>query len=85
MGLSTYLAENGKGFAKGLELAAHIATNAPLTNFAVMNALPRIAESDPSAGYAMEAIMSSIAQADEEAKTRLKAFLEKRGPKVTRS
>jgi enoyl-CoA hydratase/carnithine racemase len=84
MGLSTYLAEPGQGFAKGLELAKHIAGNAPLTNFAVMHALPRIAESDPASGYAMEALMSSIAQADGEAKARLKDFLEKRGPKVTR-
>jgi hypothetical protein len=29
--------------------------------------------------------MASIAQADPEAKSRLKDFLEKRGPKVTRS
>jgi hypothetical protein len=30
-------------------------------------------------------MISSIAQADGEAKARLNAFLEKRGPKVTRS
>jgi enoyl-CoA hydratase/carnithine racemase len=84
MGLTTYLVEPGKGFAKGLELAQRIAANAPLTNFAVMQALPRIAESDPTAGYAMEALMSAIAQADPEAKARLRDFLEKRGPKVTR-
>jgi hypothetical protein len=47
--------------------------------------LPRIAESDPQAGLALEALMSAAAQADGEAKTRLKDFLEKRGPKVTRS
>ncbi len=85
MGLSTYLVEAGQGFAKGLELAQRIASNAPLTNFAVMQGLPRIAESDPASGYAMEALVSALAQADEEAKTRLKAFLEKRAPKVTRS
>ena len=85
MGLSTYLVEDGKGFAKGLELAARIAGNAPLTNFAVTHVLPRIAESDPSAGFAMESLISSIAQADDEAKTRLRAFLEKRAPKVTRT
>jgi enoyl-CoA hydratase/carnithine racemase len=85
MGLTTYLVEPGKGFAKGLELAQRIAANAPLTNFAVMQALPRIAESDPASGYAMEALMSAIAQADPEAKARLREFLEKRGPKVTRS
>ncbi len=85
MGLTTYLVEPGKGFAKGLELAHRIASNAPLTNFAVMQALPRIAESGPSAGYAMEALMAAISQADPEAKARLQAFLEKRAPKVTRS
>jgi (methylthio)acryloyl-CoA hydratase len=82
-GLTTYLVEPGKGFAKGLELAQRIAANTPLTNFAVMQALPRIAESDPASGYAMEALMSAIAQADPEAKARLREFLEKRGPKVT--
>ena len=82
IGLSTYLTEAGRGFDKGLEIAKHIASNAPLTNFAVMQALPRIAEMDPSAGFAVEALMSSIAQADGEAKARLKDFLEKRAPKV---
>ncbi len=85
MGLTTYLVEDGKGFAKGLELATRIAGNTPLTNFAVMHALPRIAESDPASGYAMEALMAAIAQGDGEAKIRLKDFLEKRGPKVKRS
>jgi len=85
MGLSTYLVETGKGFAKGLELAQRIAGNAPLTNFAVMHALPRIAEMDPASGYAVEALMSAAAQADPDAKARLKDFLEKRAPKVTRS
>jgi (methylthio)acryloyl-CoA hydratase len=85
MGLTTYLVETGKGFAKGLELAKRIAANAPLTNFAVMHALPRIAEMDPASGYAVEALMSAIAQADPDAKARLKDFLQKRAPKVTRT
>ena len=85
MGLTTYLVETGKGFAKGLELAQRIAGNAPLTNFAVMHALPRIAEMDPASGYAVEALMSAIAQADPDAKARLKDFLEKRASKVTRT
>ena len=85
MGLTTYLVEPGQGFAKGLELAERIAGNTKLTNFAVTQALPRIAESDPASGYAMEALMASIAQADGEAKARLRAFLEKRAPKVTQS
>jgi enoyl-CoA hydratase/carnithine racemase len=85
IGLTTYLVEPGKGFAKGLELAQRIAGNAPLTNFAVMHALPRIAAMDPGSGYAVEALMSAIAQADPDAKARLKDFLEKRAPKATRN
>jgi (methylthio)acryloyl-CoA hydratase len=84
MGLTNYLVDNGAGFAKGLELAQRIASNAPLTNFGVMHALPRIAESDPASGYAMEALMSAVAQADPKAKERLREFLDKRAPKVTR-
>jgi (methylthio)acryloyl-CoA hydratase len=83
IGLSHYLVDNGTGLAKGIELAERIATNAPLTNFAIMHVLPRIAESDPASGYLAEALMAAIAQGSDEAKARLKDFLEKRGGKVT--
>ena len=82
IGISHYLVAPGEGLAKGIELARRIAGNAPMTNFAVTQVLPRIAESDPATGYVTEALISAIAQADDEAKTRLKAFLEKRAPKV---
>jgi len=85
IGLSQFLVPRGKGLAKGIELAKRIAANAPLTNFAVMHVLPRIAESDPSSGYLTEALMAAIAQGSDEAKARLKDFLEKRGQKVLRS
>jgi enoyl-CoA hydratase/carnithine racemase len=84
LGLSHYLVDNGAGLAKAIALAERIATNAPLTNFAVMQALPRIAESDPASGYLTEALMAAIAQGSDEAKARLKDFLEKRGKKVER-
>jgi enoyl-CoA hydratase/carnithine racemase len=84
MGLSTYLTEPGEGFAKGLALAERIAGNTHLTNFAITHVLPRIAEIDPASGYAVESLISSIAQADAEAKNRLNAFLEGRAGKVTR-
>jgi enoyl-CoA hydratase/carnithine racemase len=85
IGLTHYLVDNGAGFAKCLELADKIAGNAPFTNFAVMHVLPRIAQSDPAAGFTAEALTAAIAQGEGEAKARLKAFLEKRGPKVARS
>jgi len=84
IGLSQYLVDEGAGMAKALELAEHIAGNAPFTNFAVTHMLPRIAAIDPAAGFAAEALTAAIAQGEEEAKKRLKAFLEKRGPKVVR-
>jgi enoyl-CoA hydratase/carnithine racemase len=85
IGLTHYLVEPGAGLAKGVELAQRIAGNAPFTNFAVMHVLPRIAASDPAAGFLMEALAAAIAQGDEEAKARLQAFLEKRAPKVAPS
>jgi enoyl-CoA hydratase/carnithine racemase len=85
IGLTQYLVGEGKGLAKAMELANRIAGNAPFTNFAVMHMLPRIARSDPATGFVTEALTSAIAQSEPEAKARLKAFLEKRAPKVTRS
>ena len=82
LGFSQYVVENGKGFAKAMELAQHIAGNAPMTNYAVTHVLPRIADNDPAAGYMMEAMISSIAQSDPEAKARLHAFLDKKAGKV---
>jgi enoyl-CoA hydratase/carnithine racemase len=85
LGISHHLVEPGEGLAKGIELATKIASNAPLTNFAVMHALPRIAEQDRESGYLMEALMAAIASGDEHAKQRVKDFLEKRAPKVAKS
>jgi enoyl-CoA hydratase/carnithine racemase len=83
LGISHYLVENGQGLAKALELAGKISRNAPITNFAVIHALPRIAEANPREGFMMEALMAAIAQGSDEAKERLRAFLEKRAKKVT--
>ena len=79
---SDLLVKPKTGLAKAIELAKQIATNAPMTNFAIMHALPRIAESDPASGYVAEALMAAVAQGSDEAKSRLKDFLEKRGKKV---
>lgn len=84
-GLSHYVVESGEGEAKAMELAQAIARNAAMTNFALIQGLPRIADADRSTGYLMEALLSSIAQDDREAKERLQAFLEKRASKVTRT
>jgi len=83
IGLSQYVVPGGEGLAKGIALARQIAGNAPLTNFALMHALPRIVESGPDAGYLLEALMAGVAQGDSAAKERLTAFLDKRASKVS--
>jgi enoyl-CoA hydratase/carnithine racemase len=83
MGISHYLVEPGKGLEKGLELARRICANTATTNFAVLHALPRIAESDRAAGYLTESLMAAIAQGDDEAKRRIRDFLAKRATKVS--
>ncbi len=82
--LATYLVEPGAGLSKALELASRIAGNAPLSNYAITQALPRIVEMGPSEGLFVESLMSSIAQGDEAAKERVRAFLSKRAAKVER-
>lgn len=84
-GLSTYLVEPGQGLAKATELAVKVAGNAPLTNFAVMHALPRIVDQSQSDGLFTESLMAAIAQGDEAAKHRVRAFLEKKAGKVGKS
>jgi enoyl-CoA hydratase/carnithine racemase len=81
----TYGAEQGQTFGLSHILVDDgVATNAPLSNFAVMHVLPRIAESDPASGLLTESLMAAIAQGSDDAKARLKDFLEKRGKKVLR-
>jgi enoyl-CoA hydratase/carnithine racemase len=85
IGLAQYHVPTGAALEKAMDLAQRIATNAPLTNYALMHALPRIAEQTADHGYLTEALISSIAQAAPEAKARVKAFLEGKAAKVQKS
>lgn len=85
IGLAQYLVPTGQALGKAIELATRIATNAPLTNFALTHALPRIAEQPADHGLFTEALMASIAQSAPEAKARVRAFLEGKAAKVQKS
>lgn len=85
MGLSNYVVGEGEGLKKAFGLAHKIASNAPLSNYAITQALPRIAEMSPAEGLFVESLMSAIAQGDEAAKLRVRAFLEGRAGKVGKS
>src|SRR6202048_1396262 len=81
-GFAQYLTEAGGAYPKAMELAERVAANATLTNFAVLQALPMIAEANPQTGLLMESLMATVAQSDKEAKLRIRAFLEHKTAKV---
>jgi (methylthio)acryloyl-CoA hydratase len=81
-GFAQYLVPEGTAFDKALEIAQRVAQNAPLTNYALMHALPRIAEQPADQGFLTEALMAAIAQSAPEAKQRVRDFLEGKADKV---
>jgi enoyl-CoA hydratase/carnithine racemase len=85
IGLSQYLVDDGAGLAKAFELAGRIAANAPLSNFAILQALPRIAEMAPGEGLFVESLMAAIASGDPAAKSRIRDFLAGKAAKVQKS
>lgn len=78
LGISTYLTAEGDADRKAIEVATRIAGNAPITNFAVLRALPRIAEAPADSAFLMESLMAAVAQGSDDAKARMQAFLDGR-------
>ncbi len=83
VGLSHHRVADGAQLAKGIELPQMMA-NPPLSNFAVMQALPRIADMSQSDGLFVESLMAAIAGGDAAAKQRMRAFPEGKAGKVRR-
>ncbi len=82
VGFAQYLVPQGQALAKAMELATRIATNAPMTNYALLQALPRIAEQSADHGLFTESLMASIVETAPEAQARVRDFLEGRAAKV---
>ncbi|MDB5239479.1 MAG: Enoyl-CoA hydratase/isomerase [Spirosoma sp.] len=82
IGLSQYVVEEGNGMKHALELAGKVASNAGMTNYALMHILPRIVDSAQDQGLMMESLTAAIAQNTPEAKARLEEFLAHRAKKV---
>lgn len=80
----SYVVPEGEALAKAVELAAATAKNAEMSNYAILNALPRIQDMSSEDGLFLESIMSALTSATPEAGERLRAFLEKRAAKVAR-
>jgi enoyl-CoA hydratase/carnithine racemase len=85
LGFAQYLVDKTHAVSKAIELAARVAQNAPMTNYALMHALPRIADQSADHGLFTEALISSIAQSAPDAKQKVRDFLEGRAEKVKAS
>lgn len=77
-----YVVEPGKALEKATELATKAAGNAPFTNWAIVNALPRIQDMARADGLFIESFIASVASATPEAAARLRAFLDKRAERL---
>ena len=82
VGMAQYLVGPGEALTRALALAERMATNAPMTNYALIHGLPRIAEQPADHGLLMESMLAGIVQSAPEAKARVRAFLDGSGPKV---
>jgi (methylthio)acryloyl-CoA hydratase len=83
-GLVQYRVPQGQALERAMTLARKVASTAPMTAYAVMHALPRIAEQSPQEGLFTESLMAAVAESTPEAQDRLRAFLEGRAGKVTK-
>lgn len=81
-GISHYLVEKGHGETLGLEIARKVAKNAPLSNYAIINAIPRISDMSAEEGFFVESLMAAVVQTGDEAHRRLSDFLEKRAASI---
>ncbi len=77
LGLSHYVEPAGTAFDRALALADDIAGNARISNYMMINALPRIADMDRMAGSFTENVASALSQTSDEARRGIEAFLNK--------
>jgi (methylthio)acryloyl-CoA hydratase len=80
--LAQYVVPSGEARKKAHELATAAASNAALSNYAVLNALPRIQDMAKEDGLFVESFISSFTATSPEAEERLMAFLEKRAARL---
>ncbi|MEM9196762.1 MAG: crotonase/enoyl-CoA hydratase family protein [Pseudomonadota bacterium] len=71
-----------RALAGAARIARQAAGNAPFSNYAVIHALPRIQDMSREDGLMVEAMVASLATGTEEAKARLRSFLDGRAGKV---
>jgi len=79
--LLNYVVAVGKALDKACELAGQIASNAPLSNFAITNALPRIQDMSYDDGLFFERMVAEYTRSPESIE-RMHQFLDKTAARV---
>jgi (methylthio)acryloyl-CoA hydratase len=80
-GIVQYVVPKGQQLAKAKELALTICKNAPLSNFAITNSLPRLQDMGYDDGLYFERMVAEYTRSPESI-TRLNQFLDKTAPRV---
>jgi len=80
-GIVQYVVANGQHLAKAKELALKICRNAPLSNFAITNSLPRLQDLAYDDGLFFERMVAEYTRSPESI-SRLNQFLDKSAPRV---
>lgn len=76
LGLAHYVVDNGTGLGFAMNLARTVATNAPMSNYAVINGIPHISDMGHAEGLFAETMVASMTGAD--ASQRITGFFEGR-------
>ncbi len=80
LGLTHYAVGEGEALPLAKDLARKIATNAPLSNYIMIQGLSRIEDMAKADGLFAESLCAALTQTSPDAIEGLKAFLEKREP-----
>ncbi|MGR3792565.1 crotonase/enoyl-CoA hydratase family protein [Vannielia sp. SX4] len=83
LGLAHYAVGEGEALDLAMELAKKIASNAPLSNYIMVQAIARIEDMAKADGLFTESLCAALTQTSPDALEGLAAFLEKRAPKFS--
>ena len=78
LGLSHYLVDDAEVLPEAFRLARQIATNAPLSNWASINAVANIGDMSMANGLYTESMAAALAQSSDEANKRMQDFLNRK-------
>jgi (methylthio)acryloyl-CoA hydratase len=81
LGLTHYSVGEGEALSMARKLAAQIASNAPLSNYIMIQAISRIEDMAKADGLFTESLCAALTQTSPHALEGLQAFLQKRDPK----